>query len=65
MARQQDLTTERRGLADAWATARLIDARMAFGARCAMWREQAEVVTVVSTGRSGPWLAARPFAAAR
>jgi hypothetical protein len=53
MARQLDLTAERRGLADATATARLIDARMAFGGRCAMWREQAPVVTVVSTNRSG------------
>lgn len=53
MARQQDLTAERRGVADASATARLIDARMTFGARCPTWREQASVVTVVSTERSG------------
>jgi hypothetical protein len=53
MARQQDLTADRRGLGDASATARLIDARMAYGARCAKWREQASVVTVVSTNRSG------------
>jgi hypothetical protein len=52
-ARQRDLTAERQGLADASATARLIDARMAFGERCTTWREHASVITVVSTGRSG------------
>jgi hypothetical protein len=51
--RQQDLIAERQGLAGPSATARLIGARVAFDARCATWREQAPVVTLVSTDRSG------------
>lgn len=53
-ARQHDLVAERRGSAEASATARLIDARAAFDVRCATWREQASVATAASNGRFGP-----------
>lgn len=52
-ARQEDLTAERQGLPSPSATARLLEDRAAFRARCATWREQASAVPLASNERSG------------